>query len=79
MWDLRVNKITGGLTILKPTQGKWIHEGLTYEDRCIPVRIACTSNQLKLILKFTLKHYKQLAIMAYKISEEVIFYTEDSP
>lgn len=77
MWDSQVYKFTGGLTILKPTSGRWVHEGILYEDRCIPVRIACTRNQLQQILKFTKSHYKQIAIMAYKISDEVIIYQGD--
>ena len=77
MWDQQVYKLSGGLTIFKPTSGKWMHDGVLYEDRCIPVRIACTRTQLSKILKFTKFHYKQLAVMAYKISDEVIIYDSE--
>lgn len=72
-WDEYVRKLAGGLTILKPAKGQWINEGKIHEDRVIPVRIACTNEQIKRIMKFSLGHYKQLEIMAYKISEEVLF------
>ena len=72
-WDEYVRKISGGLTILKPAKGQWLdNTDLLHEERVIPVKIACTDKQLRQILKFTIKHYKQLAVMAYKISEEVI-------
>jgi hypothetical protein len=74
VWDKQVYEITGGLTILRPTKGKWVHQGKTYEERNIPVRVACSREQLMLILKFTKEYYDQLAIMAYKISDEVIIF-----
>lgn len=73
-WDEYVRKISGGLTIFRPARGQWVYGGKLYEDRVIPVRVACTAEQLQIILKFTKKHYRQIKIMAYKISEEVIFY-----
>ena len=27
VWDAKVEKISGGLTIHMPTKGKWVHEG----------------------------------------------------
>lgn len=72
-WDKVVRKITNGLTILKPAKGQWIDGGELYEDRVIPVRIACDQKQFLQIMQFTLKHYRQLAIMGYKISDEVYF------
>ena len=38
-WDKEVQKITGGLTIFKPAEGRWINEGTEYPERVIPVRI----------------------------------------
>jgi hypothetical protein len=79
-WDEQVKKITGGLTILRPAIGKWVSpEGETFKDRMIPVRIACTSEQLDEVMRRTLNHYPdQLACFAYLISEEVrILYRED--
>lgn len=76
-WDLFVQGLAGGLTLLKPISGKWLcPEGQLYEERVIPVRVACTPKQLEQILKFTIRHYVQKVIMTYKLSEEVIFYEE---
>lgn len=76
-WDNYVTKLSGGLTIFKPVKGRWVYLNKEYNDRNIPVRIACTREQLDKILKFTKHHYRQIAVMAYKISEEVIIYKED--
>lgn len=73
-WDAQVQKITGGLTIIPPVIGKWISPdtNINYKDRMIPVRIACTSEQMREIMKRTLNHYPdEECIMAYKISSEV--------
>lgn len=73
-WDRYVISISGGLTILKPARGSWVSSDKNlYEDRVIPVRIACTENQILKIMEFTKRHYRQLSVMAYKISNEVLF------
>lgn len=72
-WDEYVNKISGGMTILKPVKGYWISNNDLYEDRNIPVRIACTRKEILRIAEFTKNHYRQLSIMVYKISDEVLF------
>jgi len=74
VWDNKVEAIAGGLTILKPNKGKW-RDGTTntvYVDRVIPVRIACSKEKILEIIQLTLSHYNQLAVMAYKISDEVL-------
>lgn len=68
-WDEKVRRVTGGLTIMKPSKGQWEHEGKVYVDRTIPVRILCTDAQLKKIIPMTMLHYEQLAVIAYVISE----------
>jgi hypothetical protein len=72
-WDQQINRITGGMTILRPAIGKWVSpEGKLFHDRMIPVRIACTSDQMDEIMRRTLVHYpSEEAIFAYKISDEV--------
>lgn len=72
-WDKVVRKISGGLTILSPSKGQWVSEGTLYEDRVIPVRIVCTRKQIEKIIDFTASHYKQLAVLAYVVSSEVIY------
>ncbi|TFG95160.1 hypothetical protein E4H12_13865 [Candidatus Thorarchaeota archaeon] len=73
VWDTEVYKLTGGLTVLTPTKGKWVcPAGSLFEERMIPVRVACTRDQINSIVDMTLKYYDQKAIMAYRISDEVI-------
>jgi len=73
-WDKRVRAIAGGLTILYPTiKGEWISpSGELFVDSTIPVRISCNRKQIERIMDIAAAHYKQEAIIAYKISDEVI-------
>lgn len=74
VWDNQVVQITGGLTILPPTsKGKWVcPQGKLSEERMIPVRVVCTKEQINMIITMTLAYYDQTAVLAYKISDEVI-------
>lgn len=73
VWDAKVREISGGLTIMKPAVGQWIsEENELYKERMIPVRIACTEEDIEKIIAFTMKYYDQLAMMAYAISSKVI-------
>lgn len=73
VWDDKVRKITGGLTILAPARGQWVApDGVLFKERMIPVRIACTRAQIEAIIDITLKYYEQLAVLAYRVSDEVI-------
>lgn len=72
VWDEKVRKITGGLTIIPPVKGEWIRsDGKLFQERMIPVRIACTPEQMDQIADMTAKYYNQLAIMYYLVSKEV--------
>lgn len=72
-WDARVRKISGGLTILKPAIGNWVSpSGELFVERMIPVRIACDGKEINKIADITAQHYKQKAIMFYKITDEVV-------
>lgn len=73
-WDSFVRNISGGVTILKTGKGEWISpEGELFEDRVIQCRFSVFNlKQVEEIIDFTLKHYDQLAIMAYRISDDVI-------
>lgn len=77
-WDKVVEKIAGGLTINQSSFGKWNHKGKAYHERMIPVRIACNEEQIKKTAKFTIKHYKQLAVMYYLVSREVYILNADN-
>lgn len=73
VWDKYVRSLSGGLTILRPAIGQWVDkdDGKLYQERMIPVRIACTEDDINKIVDFTIKYYKQIAVMCYKISDEV--------
>lgn len=71
VWDEKVRKITNGLTIMPPAKGQWLHGNQLFTERMIPVRIACTREQMEKISDMTAKYYSQLAIMYYLISDEV--------
>ena len=71
-WDKVAKKLSGGLTILKTGKGIWISpEGRTFHDKMTPIRVYCTEKQIDELIKFTIKHYKQKAVMAYEISNKV--------
>jgi hypothetical protein len=74
VWDEKVKKISGGLTIMHPTIGYWVNEGETLKERMIPVRIICTKEDFGRILLLTRKYYEQLAITWAKLSSEAGFY-----
>lgn len=67
-WDKKVRKISGGLTILKPGKGQWVHEGDLYIDRVIPVRVLCTTREIQQIADITIQHYEQEAVFHYVVS-----------
>jgi hypothetical protein len=72
VWDSRVREITGGLTIVPPVRGEWVSDvGKLFRERMIPVRIACTKEQIEQIADMTAKYYSQEAVMYYLLSREV--------
>jgi hypothetical protein len=73
IWDAKVREISGGLTIFPVVKGQWVHKDILFAERMIPVRIVCTREEIEKILDFTLKYYDQIQVLAYCISEEVIF------
>lgn len=80
VWDAKVRALAGGLTILRPAIGQWVSpEGALFKERMIPVRVACTRAQIDAIIDFTLVYYDQLAVMAHKVSSEVIIKHHPNP
>lgn len=69
-WDSRVREISGGLTVMKPAIGQWVHEGDVYKDRTIPVRIMCSDSAMERIASMTIEHYEQLAVMYHVVSND---------
>ena len=79
-WDAKVMAITGGLTIHPATKGQW--EGpdeKIFRERMIPVRIACTEEQIRKIGLMTAKFYGQLVVMITLVSDYVIFINHPNP
>jgi len=72
-WNQKVCKITSGLTILTPVKGSWSFNLSDdfLSERMIPVRIACTWQQIREIAEITANYYKQECIMFYKLSDDV--------
>lgn len=71
-WDSQVRRITGGLTVMQPAKGQWVSpDDKLLVERMIPVRIACTKEQIDIIADMTAAFYKQQAVMFYRISDEV--------
>lgn len=73
VWDEKVRKISGGLTILSPAKGNWISpDGELFVERMIPVRIIASKDEIEEIVDMSLQYYDQEAILAYRISSEYI-------
>jgi hypothetical protein len=73
VWDKKVQDISGGQTILAPAKGNWISpKGILFSERMIPVCIIATKTEINKIVDLTLKYYQQEAVLAFKISDEVI-------
>ncbi len=70
IFDAEVRKISGGMTILRSAIGEW---GETRE-RVIPVRFMAYESEVHSLMIFAHRHYKQKAIMAYKLSSDIMIY-----
>ena len=71
-WDAKVQVICGGLTLMPVLNGRWSYKGAEFKERMIPVRIMATHEEMEQIVDMTMEHYDQLAVMAYKVADEVI-------
>ena len=71
-WDAKVREISGGLTIMPVAKGQWIFQEKLFQERMIPVRIIATRSEMDEVISMTLAYYEQIAVLAYKISDEVI-------
>lgn len=70
-WDKVVRRIAGGLTILAPGIGDWVdpEDKQVYRERVIPVMIIASEGQMEAIAQFTVRHYRQLAVTYFKMSD----------
>jgi hypothetical protein len=78
LWDARVMSLTGGMTLMKSAKGKWVSpkSGKTDKEIMIPVRVACTEEQIREVMAFTITMYAQEAVMAYLVSDKAIIMHE---
>ena len=73
VWDAKVREISGGLTIMAPAKGQWVYRDNVHHERMIPVRFYATREELEQVAQMTLEYYDQVAVMAYKVSDVVVF------
>ena len=72
IWEAKVREITKGLTILTPVKGQWLSPtGELFVERMIPVRLACSREDINRIAALSAVFYNQQAIMFYLVSSEV--------
>lgn len=72
VWDEKVRKISGGLTIQNVAKGQWVSPNdELFVERMIPVRILATEDEINEIIKVTMNYYDQEAILVYEISNNV--------
>lgn len=69
VWDVKVQKLTGGLTIFPPGKGIWVDKAIVYAERVIPVRIMCEHETMMDIVYMTIEHYRQKCVMYYVLSD----------
>ena len=74
-WDRYIRSLSGGLTILSPARGQWVHENRLFEERVIPVRIMCSESTMTQVVRFTAKHYRQKAVMFFLLSDQCFIFT----
>lgn len=73
IWDEKVRKITGGLTICKSAKGQWVdRDGKLFKEIMIPVKIACSEEQIIEIANMSKEFYQQKAIFVSLISEKTM-------
>jgi hypothetical protein len=73
VWDAKVRSISGGLTIQPPVKGQWVSTyGKLFVERMIPVRIIATKDEIEKIVDHTMEYYDQLAVLAYRVGEDII-------
>lgn len=53
-------------------KGQWLNKSELFKERMIPVRIIATRDEIVDIVKMTMLYYDQLAVLAYRISDDVI-------
>lgn len=66
--------LSKGYSVLNELEGVWQNEkGTIYQEKMIPVRIACTDEQIKEIAEFAKAHYEQEAIFVLELGTARFF------
>lgn len=72
-WDKEAKKISKGITIFSLVKGQWKNpRGKIFSEKMIPVRLRATTEEIKKIGQYTLKHYKQEVTWVYEVSSNII-------
>jgi len=72
-WDKKAKGVSEGITFLGSVKGSWKSpQGKIFEEEMIPVRIRCTTDEIKRISEYTLEHYCQQTVWTYEISSNII-------
>lgn len=80
-WDAKVLEISGGLTLMKVAKGCWVSPTTDklHKELMIPVRIACSGEQILKIMEMTIEHYKQEAVFATLVSTKTLIMHSSTP
>lgn len=74
VWDEKVRAISGGLTIMQPVKGQWVHGSEIFLERMIPVMFIATEEEKDKVVEMTAKYYDQIAVLCWEISNNVTYY-----
>ena len=78
-WDAKVERISGGITVLRSAKGTWAPGSSPRQtEKVIPVRFTATEEEAEDIMIFTCRYYKQKVVMCYAISTHVLICEESN-
>ena len=72
-WEENIKGIASGLTTFGIARGQWNGPDGFQEEFVAPIRILCSSSDIRSIASMTLEWYQQVEIMYYLISSEIHF------
>lgn len=77
-WEKKAKGVSRGITFLGSARGSWESpQGKVFDEQMMPVRVRCTTDDIKKICDYTLEHYSQETVWAYEISSNIIEATTD--
>lgn len=72
-WFNMAATVSGGLTILSESIGKYTSDQYTYEEPILPVLLYATKNDLVTLATVAKNMFKQETVLFYKVSDDVYF------